>query len=120
MEIRELQKKQKNTATPAERDAMLKEMRKKDDKMVKGMFEFIDAQGGWLDFSRRIYPGEPIQIIRLVHGEICDIPMGIVRQVNNTKRKVRRYNMEIPMIGGKPARSYETVSRCRFTPMDVM
>ena len=120
MEVREISKKIKNTLPPAERDAKIKEMRKKDDKIVKGMFEFLDAQGGWLEFTHRIYPGEPIQIIKLIHGEICDLPMGIIRHLNNTKKKVRRYNMEIPGNGARPPRSFETISRVRFTPMDVM
>jgi hypothetical protein len=120
MEVRELYKKKTNTMPAVERDELMKKSRKDDEKMRKGMFEFLDAQGGWLDFSYRKYPGEPIQMIKLVHGEICDLPMGIVKHLNNTKRKVRRYNLNIPMEGGKPVRSFETISRCRFTPMDVM
>lgn len=120
MEVRELGKKHKNTLPPAEREKLIKENRAKDDKLCKGMFEFIDAQGGWLEYSYRKYPGEPIQIVKLIHGEICDLPMGHVRHLNNTKKKVRRYNLALPMEGGKPPRSYETISRVRFTPMDVM
>lgn len=120
MEVRELKKKQRNTVSPAEREKLITDMRKVDDKMRKGMFEFLDAQGGWIDFAYRVYPGEPIQMIRLTHGEICDLPMGIVRHLNNTKRKVRRYSMELPSNGGKMPRSYETISRLRFTPMDVL
>ena len=120
MEVRELNKKQRNTMPQNERDELVKKMRKEDEKMRKGMFEFLDAQGGWLDFSYRKYPGEPIQMIKLMHGEICDLPMGIVKHLNNTKRKVRRYNMELPSNGGKVPRSYDTVSRVRFTPMDVL
>ena len=120
MEVREISKKVKNTCTPAERDAKLKEMRKKDDKMVKGMFEFTDAQGGWLEFALRIYPGEPIQMFKFIHGEICDIPMGIVRHLNNTKKKVRRYNLELQKDGKTPPRTYETISRVRFTPTDFL
>lgn len=120
MEVRELKKKQRNTLPPAEREKLITDMRKADDKMRKGMFEFLDAQGGWIDFAYRVYPAEPIQIIRLTHGEICDLPMGIVRHLNNTKRKVRRYSMELPDKGGKVPRSYETISRLRFTPMDVL
>lgn len=119
MEIREIHKKKTNTMPAAERDELVKKSRKEDDKMRKGMFEFLDAQGGWLEFTRRIYPGEPIQTIKLIHGEIIDIPMGIVRQINNTKRKVRKYDLTLSE-RGRPTRSYETISRCRFTPMDVL
>jgi hypothetical protein len=120
MEVRELHKKKTNTMIASEREELVKKNRREDDKTKKGMFEFLDAQGGWLEFSYRKYPGEPIQMIKLIHGEICELPMGIVKHINNTKRKVRRYNMEIPPAGGRPARSFETVSRCRFTPMDVL
>jgi hypothetical protein len=120
MEVRELNKKIKNTLPQAERDELVKKMRREDEKMRKGMFEFLDAQGGWLEFAYRKYPGEPIQMIKMIHGEICDLPMGIIKHLNNTKRKIRRYNMELSADGKKAPRSYEVVSRVRFTPMDVL
>jgi hypothetical protein len=120
MEVREINKKMTNTMPAAERDELVKKMRKEDDKIRKGMFEFVDAQGGWYEFTYRKYPGEPVQIIKLIHGEICDMPMGIVKHLNNTKRKIRRYSLEISADGKKMPRSFETVSRVRFTPMDVL
>jgi hypothetical protein len=120
MEVRELNKKPKNTLPASEREARVKEMRKEDDKVRKGMFEFLDAQGGWMEFAYRKYPGEPIQMIKLIHGEICDLPMGIIKHLNNTKKKVRKYNLELSPDGKKLPRSYETISRLRFTPMDVL
>jgi hypothetical protein len=119
MEVRELHKKQKNSLPAAERDELVKKMRKEDDKVRTGMFEFLDAQGGWLEFSYRKYPGEPIQMIKLIHGETCDLPMGVIKHLNNTKRKIRRYSMELPVGGQRIPRSFETVSRVRFTPTDV-
>jgi hypothetical protein len=120
MEVRELGKKVRKTLPAQEREALLNKMHKEDDKIVEGMFEFLDAQGGWLEFSHRKYPGEPIQIIKLIHGEICDLPMGIIKHLNNTKKKVRRYSMEMSESGKKVPRSYETVSRVRFTPTSVL
>ena len=120
MEIREINKKQRNTMPALEKEELIKKIRKEDDKIRKGMFEFLDAQGGWLEFTYRKYPGEPIQIIKLYHGEICDLPMGMIKHLNNTKKKVRKYNLEIGADGKKPLRSYEVISRVRFTPMDVL
>jgi hypothetical protein len=120
MEVREINKKLSRTLPAAERDELVKKMRKEDEKVRKGMFEFIDAQGGWLEFAYRKYPGEPIQMIKLIHAEICDLPMGIIKHLNNTKKKIRRYNMELSPDGKRPLRSYETVSRVRFTPTDVL
>src|SRR5580693_8206662 len=107
MEVREINKKTRNTLPPAERDELMKKMRKEDDKIRTGMFEFVDAQGGWFEFSYRKYPGESIQIIKLIHGEICDMPMGIIKHLNNTKRKIRRYSVELSANGQRPLRSFE-------------
>lgn len=120
MEILEINKKSKNTYDPAQRDAMYKEMRKKDEKLVKGRFEFVDAQGGWFEWSYRKYKGELFQKIKFMHGEECEIPMGWVKHLNNTVRKVRRYNLELPSHGGKVPRSFEMQSRVRFTPIDYI
>ena len=120
MEIREISKKLRKSLPAQEKEELVKKMRKEDDKIVNGMFEFLDAQGGWLEFSYRKYPGEPIQIVKLIHGEICDLPMGMIKHLNNTKKKVRRYSMELPANGQRAPRSYETISRVRFTPMSVL
>lgn len=120
MEVREIYKKAKNSLSSTERDKLVKESRAADDKIIKGMFEFLDAQGGFLDFSYRKYPGETIKLIKLTHGEICELPMGIVKHLNNTKKKVRQYDLNMPFDGGKPMRSFVTISRVRFTPMDVL
>ena len=120
MEVRELNKKSRNTLPQQERDELVKKMRKEDDKIRTGMFEFLDAQGGWLEFAYRKYPGEPIQMIKLIHGEICDLPMGLIKHLNNTKKKVRRYDMMLSPDGKKMPRSYDVVSRVRFTPTDVL
>ena len=65
MEVRELNKKAKHSLPPSEREELVKKMRKEDDKIRTGMFEFLDAMGGWLEFAYRKYPGEPIQMIKI-------------------------------------------------------
>lgn len=120
MEVRELGKKTKNTLPPAEREEKIKKMRKEDEKLVDGRFEFVDAQGGWFEFAYRKYPGEPILMIKLIHDEKTALPMGLVKHLNNTVRKIRKYNIEMPESGGRPIRSFTTQSRVRFIPESVM
>ena len=91
MRVIELNKKMKNTKSKAEVDAMIKKMKAEDEKLVKGQFEFVEAEGGFFEFSYRMYPGTQIQTFQLIHGEICEIPMGIVKHLNGTKKKIRRY-----------------------------
>ena len=94
----------------------IKQMQKDGEKLVKGMFEFVDAGSGWLDFDYRFYPGEPIRRVKIDHGEICDLPMDLIKHLNNVYKKVRivRENAD----GGRD--EVTKTSRCRFTPMSMM
>ena len=130
MEVKEFKKKATNKMPAEQYDALLKKTRKEHEVMVKGMFEFLDAQGGWIDFCYRFFPGEPLKTIRLVHGEICDLPMGVVKHLNNTKKKIRKFGLdkgvsstrggELDLTGRGLPSTYEVQSRLRFTPMDVL
>lgn len=124
MRVIELTKAKKNTRPKHEVEEMIKKMRKEDEKMVKGMFEFTEAEGGFYEFSYRIYPGS-IQKFEFIHGEVCEIPMGIVKHLNGTKKKIRRYaEMEkveqAPSGAIKPPRTYDTISRVRFVPSEYI
>lgn len=120
MQIKELSRTSKKFLGKDKYDELVKKLRKEHEKPVKGMFEFLDAQGGWLDFAYRFFKEDPLFTIRLNHGEICELPMGIVKHLNNTKKKIRKLesNMD-PNMRGVP-RSYEVQSRVRFTPIDVI
>lgn len=119
MKVTEINKKRFAPASETEKAKgaeLLKKMRHDGEKLVKGMFEFLDAQGGWLDFNYRFFPGEPIRTVRITHGEICDIPMCLVKHLNNVWIKVRtlpqNYDVDRPFV--------EKRSRTRFTPIDVL
>lgn len=128
MEIKEISKKQLKTMPADKYDELLKKTRREHEKLVKGMFEFTDAEGGWLDFCYRFFKGEPLSTMRLIHGEICELPMGIIKHLNNTKKKIRKFGMdtgaargtEIGLNGRGIPSTYEVQSRVRFTPMDVL
>jgi hypothetical protein len=94
----------------------IKKLQKDGEKLIKGMFEFTDAGGGWLDFSYRFYPGEPIRTVKITHGEVCDIPIDLAKHLNNCYKKIR-------LMREKADEGVDTVtktSRTRFTPMDIM
>ncbi len=126
MEIKQLVRSTQKTASKSERDDLMKKMRAEHSKMVKGRFEFLDAQGGWLEFNYRIFPEDLLVTYKFTHGEECDIPMGLVKHLNNTKKKVRNFGIQTGAERGNelPGRglpsAYETVSRVRFTPVDVL
>ena len=120
MQIKEIGRVSKKFLTKEKYEELTKKLRKEHDKPCKGMFEFLDAQGGWLDFAYRFFKDDPLYTIRLNHGEICELPMGIVKHLNNTKKKIRKLEASMdPNMRGVP-RTYEVQSRVRFTPMDVL
>lgn len=103
-------------AQKAEVAEKIKKMRKEGDKMIKGMFEFVDAQGGWIDFSYRFFKDEPVRTVRINHGEIVDIPMILAKHLNNVYKKVRVDQQNLDK--GKPP--ITKISRTRFTPVDML
>jgi len=94
----------------------IKKIQKEGEKLVKGMFEFTDAQGGWLNFSYRFYPGEPIRTVKITHGEIVDIPSDLARHLNNVYKKVRMMKEN----ADQGIDQITKFSRTRFIPMDIM
>ena len=120
MQIKETTRTNTKRLPPEKYDELVKKMRKEHEKPIKGMFEFLDAQGGWLDFVHRFFNDDPIYTIRLTHGEICELPMGIVKHLNNTKKKIRSLDASYSANNRGVPKTYETQSRIRFTPVDVL
>lgn len=122
MRVVELNRKKTNTKSKPEVEEMIKKMRKEYNVMIKGQFEFVDAEGGFFSFTERMFPGDPISTIQLIHGEICEIPVGLAKRLNNTKQKISRYKDVEQMHNGpiRPPRIVETKSRVRFVTTDVL
>lgn len=93
----------------------IKKLQKEGEKMIKGMFEFTDAQGGWLDFSYRFYPGEPVRTVHITHGEIVDIPLDLARHLNNVYKKIRTMRENADQTQDVVVKT----SRTRFIPIDL-
>lgn len=121
MQVMEYSKQAKHNKPKQEIEDLIKKMRKEDEKLVKGKFEFVEADGGFFEFTYRFYPGL-IQKFTLIHGEICDLPLGLVKHLNNTYHKIRKYmNVEQPSNGAiVTPMTFETRSRIRFVPVDFL
>lgn len=126
MEIKEIRRSFNKKVDKEKAKEMINSLRKEHNKLVKGTFEFIDAQGGFLEFNYRFFPEDLLVTYKLVHGETCELPMGLVKHLNNTKKKVRTFGLNDGSQRGNqlPDRglpsTYEKVSRIRFTPVEVM
>jgi len=117
MEIKEVSRKPNNKGDPIKTKEMIKEIKKEYYKPVKGKFEFLDAGNGFFEFNHRFFPDDLILTYKFFHGEICEVPMGIVKHINNTVRKIRTLNQELSK-GNKFSQTVEQ-SRIRFTPVDM-
>lgn len=118
MRVETTQKAKHTKRNAQEMEDLIKKMRKEHEKMVKGRFDFTDAGGGWIDFTYRFFPGDPIQTIHIEHGEVCELPMGIVKHLNNCKKKVRKQNMDVLTKGLDAPAHCEVISRMKFIPVD--
>ena len=109
MEIKEIRRSHNKKVDKVKAKELMDALRKEHSKLVKGKFEFIDAQGGWLEFNYRFFPEDLLVTYKLTHGEECEIPMGLVKHLNNTKKKIRTFASELGN-RGVPS-SFESISR---------
>lgn len=61
-------------------------MRKKDNELVTGVFQFHECQGGMLEFAFHKYKGDPVEIYRLYDGQTYTIPRMVANHINKTCR----------------------------------
>lgn len=121
MRVTEYKRKNPTVVDKEKASELVKKARKEAEKLVKGRFEFEDAKGGWIDFTYRQFPGEPIVTFHLNHGEVCELPMGVVKHINNTVRKIRKLDMaDLDKIHRGVPPTYEVQSRIKFIPMDFI
>ena len=124
MEIKTIGRSAQKTVSPDKAKELMDKMRKEHSKLVKGKFEFVDAGAGFIEFNYRIFPEDLLVTYKFVHNEVCEIPMGIVKHINNTVKKVRSFGntgdsqrgVELAF-RGLPS-TYEKQSRIKFTNID--
>jgi len=114
MKIKEVVRKKEKTAKEVDAKELLKQMRKEHDKLLKGKFEFPDVGAGFIEFPYRVFPEDLLVSYKFVHGEVCEIPQGIVKHINNTVKKVRTFSTGA-LVRGLPS-TFEAESRIRFIP----
>lgn len=126
MLVQEVTKKVKHSKPKHEVEELIKKWQKDYDKPVKGRFEFEEARGSAsgavFSFTERVFPGTPIMVYHIKHGEVCIIPKGVAIRLNNTKQKVRVQSVNMAESGavrGVP-NEVEKFSRVKFIPEDFL
>lgn len=57
------------------------EQKKKDSKIVKGKFVWMECPGGTLEFHYKKYPGEKVKYYKLTDGYEYELPLGVVKHL---------------------------------------
>lgn len=125
MEIKVVGRSKQKKADPEKTKEMINQLKKEHSRMVKGKFDFVDAGAGFLEFNYRFFPDDLLVTYKFFHDEVCEIPMGMVKHLNNTVKKIRTFGAgeagrgtELSSNRGLPS-TYSKASRVRFTPIDV-
>jgi hypothetical protein len=53
-----------------------------DSKMVTGIFKNLEAKGGDLEFSYRMYKEDPFRVYHFFDGKEYTIPLGVAKHIN--------------------------------------
>lgn len=122
MQVKEHNKKQFVKGDPIKTEELVKKQMKEGSKLIKGRFEFTDAQGGFIEFNWRWFKNDPLLTFKLFHGEETELPMIVVKHLNNTYKKIRFIDPNIDKNGtkrGVPS-TYERISRVKFIPTEFV
>lgn len=63
--------------------------RAKDHEKVRGIFHYHEVPNGFISFSYRVYPGDPIENWTFYDGKAYEIPYGVAKHLNNSGRYPR-------------------------------
>lgn len=95
----------------------MNEMRKKDHKMVKGIFRCFQPIGGSFTFSFKKYPGDEVLSYTMNDGEIYDVPLMVAKHLNtDCAYPVHAHTMDA---NGNPIKHIgKKVKRCSFESLE--
>ena len=85
----------------------LENMKKEDSKVVKA--EYMNSRGRHERLTKPYcrYAGDPIQIWHFIPGITYDVPLGLVKEVNDSSKKIPRRS-GLVSIDGEPMRKDES------------
>lgn len=114
-EVLPTQRKKLSTEEKKKASEIVEAERKKDEKVVKGIFKNLESPGGDVTFAYRGYKGEPIRVYHLIDGESYNIPLGVAKHINRQCKYKKSANLidknGKPIVGsGKATQRYEFVS----------
>lgn len=112
-------KKKLNAEEKKKASELVERERKEDSKLVMGVFKNIECQGGDLEFSIKLYRGDPIRTYRFLDGETYEIPLGVAKHINRQCKYIK--HKWLLDKDGKKTQGYDKpVERYQFVSQDYM
>jgi hypothetical protein len=96
----------------------IERMRKEESKLVKGIFQDNELKNGSIKFSFKKYRGDPIMTYELKDGEEYELPLSVVRHLNNDCAYHDHHF--ILDSKGNPTKSVRKTHRFSFKPLEYI
>jgi len=96
--------------------------RKADAKKIKGIFRDLEVKGGTLNFFFKKWPGDEIMPYSLTDGQEYDLPVGVIKHLNNIHYIEDSYSKDLITTDGRPMKNPnpKKVSRFSFTASEYI
>jgi hypothetical protein len=96
--------------------------RKADSRKVKGVFRDLEVKGGTLKFYFKKWPGEEIMPYELTDGCEYELPVGVIKHLNNVHYIEDAYSKDLITNSGQPMKNPnpKRVSRFSFTASEFI
>ena len=115
----------KKIVVPKEKDRKDRLARKlaiekeKEQKMVRGIFRNLEIKGAGLKFAFKKYPGEPVVTYDLKDETIYDLPLSVVKHLNNDCW-YPEHGHSVDEEGRPKVKLTRKIRRFSFSPTDFM
>lgn len=98
------------------------EQRLADKRKVKGVFRDLEVKGGVLKFAFKKWKGDDIVPYELHDGQEYELPLGVVKHLNNLCYHEDSYSKELISADGRPFKNPhpKKVSRFSFQSSDFI
>lgn len=97
----------------------LRYQRDRDRRPVKGIFRFHEVPNGVLEFVYKKYKEDPVETFKLHDGEVCTIPLGVAKHLNNNCF-YRVHEHALDEQGKVSQKIGHKIQRCSFQSLEFM
>lgn len=102
-----------------ELDPVVKEMRDRDRKPVRGKFIFHEVPNGKMEFVFRAYKGDPVEKYSMIDGEIYTVPLGVAKHLNSNCW-YPAYDYKDDAQGRPTCKMSQKIRRCSFQSLEFL